>query len=216
MGLDYIVSDQKADLDASVARYVQPLARAAAMATELAIFGCVSEDNLFIQTREGVNGTQIELPKIRTMRAVEQDAEMDIDRYSSRIVNKRALLARVVGLDELPQWDLIASGELSMVGPRPLLRASRDKFSMLVEEAGVASEKVDEWRDFLNVAKPGLFGKSNAMKHRRNFDEYTPKASARIIDADLQYKRRASIGVDVKTVLFSVGTTLIEGVRSLK
>jgi len=216
VGLDYIVSDQKANLDASVARYVQPLAVAGAKATEFAIFGCLSEENKFVQVREGAGGAELEIPKIRTMHDVAQGAEMDINRYSSRIVNKRALLARVIGLDELPQWNLVASGEMSMVGPRPLLRTCRDSFSRLGEEGGLPTEEVEEWRELLDIAKPGLFGKSNAMKHRRGFNEYTPTASVKIIKADLQYKNRASLGVDIRTVLFSVGTTLVEGVKSLK
>lgn len=216
IGPAYITSEQKINLYTSVARMVLPFAKAGAAITELAIFGSLNEDHHFMQVREGAYGAELEVPKVRTMRNVAEGSDMDIDRYSPRIINKRALLARVIGLDELPQWALVASGEMSMVGPRPLLRESLDKFSKLGEEGGIATDEVEEWRDFLAFARPGLFGKSQAMKHRRGFDEYTPGASAQIITADLQYKRRASVALDIRTALFSTANNFIEGVKSLR
>ena len=199
-----------------IGKAVLPFARAGSVATELAIHGSLDDSHYFKQLREGVNGTQLELPKIQTMHVPEQGKELDINRYSSRIMNKRALLARVIGLDELPQWELVAAGDMSLVGPRPLLIESKDRFSSLAEEYGMPVEEVEEWREFLGVARPGLFGKSQAMRHRRRFNEYTPAASAAIINADLSYKKNATVGIDLRTALFSATATATEGVKSIK
>lgn len=215
-GLDYVTSDEKLQLDTSIAEKVLPFARAGSLLTELVIYGNWRQDHKYSQLRDGVNQQQFAIPKIRTMRQAAADSEMDIDRYSPRIVNKRALLARVIGLDELPQWELVGSGDMSLVGPRPLLKESKERFSVLAEAGGVASEEVDEWREFLNTARPGLYGKSQAMRHRRNFKEYTPDSSAKVVRADLAYKQNASKATDLKTIGFASAVTLLEGLKSVR
>lgn len=71
---------------------------------------------LFRQTRPGLHGEPFDLLKFRTMHPVSPGREDD----ASRLDSFGAFL-RATSLDELPSLWNIVRGDLSLVGPRPLL-----------------------------------------------------------------------------------------------
>ena len=74
---------------------------------------------LFVQVRPGVNGKPFKLIKFRTMRNAEDKfGEMLPD--VKRITRLGAFL-RKSSLDELPELWNVLKGDMSLVGPRPLL-----------------------------------------------------------------------------------------------
>ena len=74
---------------------------------------------LFRQQRPGLNGELFTLLKFRTMREpVGPDEKLALD--SARITSFGRLL-RSTSLDELPELINVMRGEMSIVGPRPLL-----------------------------------------------------------------------------------------------
>lgn len=78
----------------------------------------------FLQKRSGYKGISFTIWKFRTMRGAEPSMnEMDDD--SSRITSVGRFL-RASGLDELPQIINILKGEMSFVGPRPLVVDHQD------------------------------------------------------------------------------------------
>jgi sugar transferase EpsL len=92
---------------------------------------------LFHQTRLGLNGKPFVLHKFRTMTAARDDrGELLPD--SERLTSLGRLL-RAVSLDELPELINVVCGEMSLVGPRPLLmrykpyfnQRERQRFSVL-------------------------------------------------------------------------------------
>jgi lipopolysaccharide/colanic/teichoic acid biosynthesis glycosyltransferase len=74
---------------------------------------------LFRQQRPGLHGRSFELIKLRTMRA-------DVDQRGCPLPDAERLTAlgrflRSTSIDELPQLWNVLRGEMSLVGPRPLL-----------------------------------------------------------------------------------------------
>ena len=74
---------------------------------------------VFWQSRPGRYGRPFKLYKFRTMRAPHDEQGNRIP--DERRVSKLGALLRLTRLDELPQLYNILVGEMSFVGPRPLL-----------------------------------------------------------------------------------------------
>ena len=88
-------------------------------ATALAVRLDVGSPVLFVQERPGLHARPFKLVKFRTMRSA-ADAQGRPLPDSERLTRVGKLL-RSLSLDELPQLWNVAKGELSLVGPRPLL-----------------------------------------------------------------------------------------------
>lgn len=70
----------------------------------------------FIQKRIGINGRIFSIIKFRTMLNKTEILQTDLQR-----INKYGLFLRRYSLDELPTLFNIIKGDMSLVGPRPLL-----------------------------------------------------------------------------------------------
>lgn len=82
---------------------------------------------LFRQQRPGLNGQPFEIVKFRTMLTPDQVPEPSRD-DASRLTPLGSFL-RSTSLDELPTlWNVI-KGDMSLVGPRPLLMSYLDLYS---------------------------------------------------------------------------------------
>ena len=74
---------------------------------------------LFKQIRPGLNGKPLEMIKFRTMRdAIDKNGELLPD--AERLTPFGKML-RSTSLDELPEFWNVLKGDMSLVGPRPLL-----------------------------------------------------------------------------------------------
>jgi lipopolysaccharide/colanic/teichoic acid biosynthesis glycosyltransferase len=81
---------------------------------------------LFRQVRPGLDARPFTLVKFRTMMVSEgrQDVALDVQR-----VTRLGALLRRTSIDELPELWNILKGEMSLVGPRPLLTEYLDRYT---------------------------------------------------------------------------------------
>ena len=153
---------------------------------------------IFKQVRPGKidpkNGKEVEfcLYKFRTM-TDEHDADGNLLPDDVRLT-KFGRLLRSTSLDELPEAWNILKGDMSVIGPRPLL----------VEYLPRYSEKQHHRHD----VRPGLSG--YAQVHGRNTVTWDEK-----FDMDIWYSQNVSFALDVKLVFQTVLVALKrEGISS--
>lgn len=96
-------------------------------AVALAILATMGRPVCFRQSRSGLNGVRFTLIKLRTM-AESFDIEGSPFEDDARLTRLGRWI-RASSLDELPQlWNVLA-GEMSLVGPRPLLPRYLNRYS---------------------------------------------------------------------------------------
>lgn len=141
---------------------------------------------IFAQTRIGRGGKPFTVYKLRTMRkeAPSSVATGELQDAKTYITKMGAFLRRT-SLDELPQLLNILRGEMSVVGPRPLVP----------EEAGVHEERM---RRGVYAVRPGMTGW--AQINGRDTVNAGKKA-----EMDEYYAKNLSFGLDVRIVLRTVG-----------
>ena len=105
----------KRALDVAVALPALALLAPVLLLTALAVRLCMGSPVLFPHRRAGYRGRPFTLLKFRTMRP---GARNEAD--AARLTRLGALL-RAASLDELPQLWNVLRGDMSLVGPRPLL-----------------------------------------------------------------------------------------------
>lgn len=130
---------------------------------------------LFRQTRPGKQGQPFEIVKFRTM-TDERDADGVLLADAARITPFGAKL-RATSLDELPELWNVVKGNMSLVGPRPLLMRYTEYFS------------ADERLRFL--VRPGITGW--AQVNGRNTSTWDLR-----LGMDMWYVRNRSTLLDIK------------------
>ncbi len=136
---------------------------------------------LFIQRRSGINGHEFNILKFATMRpgnGLESDPTGRITPFGR--------ILRSLSLDELPQLINVIKGDMSIVGPRPLLPEYTDRLS-------------ERHKLRFNV-KPGITGLSQVNEDNRgNWKKR--------LDLDVEYIENRSFTLDLK-ILFKTITVL--------
>ncbi|WP_435230940.1 sugar transferase [Pseudopelagicola sp. nBUS_20] len=136
----------------------------------------------FCQTRPGQNKTQFIIIKFRTMNAKRKSTELDEERIT--LIGK---LIRKFSVDELPQLINVLKGDMSLVGPRPLLTEYNDLFS---------DQQLKRF-----VVKPGITGW--AQVNGRNQLSWEEK-----LQLDVFYVNNISLALDVKILLKTIWVVL--------
>ena len=145
----------------------------------------------FLQVRPGIHERPFKLLKFRTMAS---NLNAFADRYPHEHVTRFGRILRTLSLDELPQLVNIVRGDMSFVGPRPLLMEYLPLYS-------------DEQKRRHNV-RPGLTGL--AQIQGRNLVPWE-----RRLALDVMYVESQSFAVDIDILLKSVVLVLVQlGVRA--
>lgn len=157
---------------------------------------------IFSQKRIGLNGREFPCLKFRSMRV---DAEQILASILEECPNKReewncnqklkddpritpiGAFLRQTSLDELPQLFNVIRGEMSLVGPRPIVASEAPKYRRHIIS-------------YLQV-KPGLTGMWQISG--RNDTAYT-----RRVAADAYYARHQSLWLDLRIILLTIPAVL--------
>ncbi|MCR5485934.1 MAG: sugar transferase [Lachnospiraceae bacterium] len=147
---------------------------------------------IFRQDRPGLHGKVFQLVKFRTMTdRKDENGELLPDEVRITPFGKKL---RALSLDELPEFWNILKGDMSFVGPRPLL----------VRYLPLYSPEQAHRHDVL----PGLTGW--AQVNGRNAITWQEK-----FQYDLEYVRSVSFAMDVKIVMMTIRSVLKrEGISS--
>jgi lipopolysaccharide/colanic/teichoic acid biosynthesis glycosyltransferase len=153
---------------------------------------------LFAQLRWGINETRFYCLKLRTMyvdqarfQAIETAADapgaLAKPREDPRVTTVGRWL-RKTSIDELPQLINVIRGEMSLVGPRPLVLHMLEPFHEIRRE-----------RCVLRPGITGLWQIRNRAKNTSVLDMW---------DDDLEYIRNFSLWLDAKTLLATLPAVL--------
>lgn len=165
-----------------------PVMAAAAVAVRATMGGPV----LFRQTRPGLGGRPFRIFKMRTMTDA-RDAQGQLLPDADRLTPLGRFL-RSTSIDELPQLFNVLAGDLSLVGPRPLL----------MEYLPLYSREQARRHEVL----PGITGW--AQLHGRNALSWEQK-----FELDVWYVDHWSLGLDLKILARTLGSVLRrEGIAS--
>lgn len=147
---------------------------------------------IFKQERPGLNGKVFKLYKFRTMTdAKDENGNLLDDEYRLTSFGKKL---RSTSLDELPELYNILKGDMSIVGPRPLL----------VKYLPLYSDEQKRRHD----VRPGLTGL--AQVSGRNAITWTEK-----FNKDIEYVDKVSFGLDVSIFFKTIYCVLKrEGINS--
>jgi sugar transferase EpsL len=140
---------------------------------------------LFRQERPGLNGRLFAIGKFRTM-TDEHDAGGHLLPDAQRLT-KFGRLLRSTSLDELPELFNVLKGEMSIVGPRPLLMQYIDRYTLQQRRR--------------HEVRPGITGW--AQINGRNAITWEQK-----FELDLWYIDHMSLTLDVKIIALTVWKTL--------
>jgi UDP-galactose phosphate transferase len=152
----------------------------------------LGEPVIFKQERPGLNGKVFKLYKFRTMTdAKDENGNLLDDEYRLTSFGKKL---RSTSLDELPELYNILKGDMSIVGPRPLL----------VKYLPLYNDEQKRRHD----VRPGLTGL--AQVSGRNAITWTEK-----FNKDIEYVDNVSLGLDISIFFKTIYCVLKkEGINS--
>lgn len=143
---------------------------------------------IFSQDRVGKDNELFRIFKFRTMKnGTANVAKKDLDGYKKHLIRGGHFLRRT-SLDELPQLFNIVRGDMSFVGPRPLI-PEEAQIRKMREEAGVYT------------VRPGVTGW--AQVNGRDFVSDEEKTAY-----DKEYIEHHGLGMDFKILCKTVGVVL--------
>jgi len=141
---------------------------------------------VFVQTRPGMHGTPFEMIKFRTMKDA-VDAQGNVLPDSERMTPFGQVL-RSTSLDELPELWNVLKGEMSLVGPRPLLMEYLPLYS------------IEQFRR--HDVRPGVTGW--AQINGRNAISWEEK-----FKLDVWYVDNCSFWLDIKILFLTIEKVLV-------
>ena len=154
------------------------------VAAAVAIRATMGSPVFFRQTRPGLHGEPFDMVKFRTMHLVDEAKGRVTDEQRMTPVGS---FLRSTSIDELPTLWNIVRGDMSIVGPRPLLM----KYLPLYSPTQARRHE----------AKPGLTGLAQASG--RNALAWEDRFAL-----DVEYVDKQSLAMDLRIIAMTVGAVL--------
>jgi putative colanic acid biosysnthesis UDP-glucose lipid carrier transferase len=145
----------------------------------------------FRQRRFGLNASEIRVLKFRTMKVLEDGAQIRQATPGDERFTPIGGFLRRTSLDELPQFLQVLTGEMSIVGPRPHALAHNKEYRTLIR-GYMLRHKV----------KPGITGWAQVNGFRGETD--TLEKMEQRIRYDLDYITNWYLGMDLKIIFLTV------------
>lgn len=145
----------------------------------------LGKPTIFTQDRPGKNEKVFRLYKFRSM-TDERDADGNLLPDEKRLTHFGKIL-RTTSLDELPELFNILKGDMSLIGPRPLLVSYLPYYS--------------DREKLRHTVRPGLTGL--AQVSGRNFIDWDHR-----LQKDIEYVENLSFGMDIKVIFLTIKTVL--------
>ena len=131
---------------------------------------------IFRQYRVGKDNKLFYIYKFRTMRRGVRNVATAELTDSEKYITKSGRILRKTSLDELPQLVNVLRGDMSFVGPRPLIpeekeiRALRKEYNVYSVRPGITGWAQINGRDSLSIEEKALFDKEYIDKQSVLFD----------------------------------------------
>ncbi len=156
------------------------------------LFFANSGSPFFFQNRPGKDGVVFKIVKFKTMNdKKDKDGNLCSDEIR---LTKIGSFIRKTSLDELPQLINVLKGEMSLIGPRPLLTQYLHLYS--------------DYQNRRHAVKPGITGW--AQVNGRNAISWGEK-----FDYDISYVENISFFLDVKILFLTIKKVVLkEGINS--
>jgi len=166
---------------------ISPLMLGIALAVKATSVGPI----LFKQRRYGLNGSEVEVWKFRSMTVCEDGANiLQATKGDKRVTSLGAFL-RKTSLDELPQFINVLQGSMSVVGPRPHAVTHNEQYRQLIK-GYMLRHKV----------KPGITGWAQVNGWRGETD--TLDKMKKRVEFDMEYIQNWTLWFDLKIVFLTV------------
>ena len=131
---------------------------------------------IFRQYRVGKDNKLFYIYKFRTMRKNTRNAATAELTDADKFITKSGKFLRKTSLDELPQLFNVLIGDMSFVGPRPLIpeekeiREIRKEYNVYSMRPGITGWAQINGRDSLSIEEKALFDKEYIDKQSISFD----------------------------------------------
>lgn len=131
---------------------------------------------IFRQYRVGKDNKLFYIYKFRTMRKNTRNAATAELTDADKFITKSGKILRKTSLDELPQLINVLIGDMSFVGPRPLIpeekeiREIRKEYNVYSVRPGITGWAQVNGRDSLSIEEKALFDKEYIDKQSISFD----------------------------------------------
>lgn len=143
----------------------------------------------FKQERIGRNGKTFTILKFRSMRPTEESVSTFTENKDDRLTRFGRII-RKLSIDELPQFFNVLAGQMSVIGPRPIL----------VEETNVYRDAVPRYM-LRNQVRPGVSGLAQVKGLRGGTELESIRERT---DADLWYIEHWSPWLDIKIFFITI------------